>query len=229
MNGQVCPKTQNGYQRHSESQNFGTRVSSHELWDQLTPDGPVMPGAWSDEVVIFLNQFAKSNFADGVNVKAVSKNQKKQIDRQIRPKKYVAAEETILSLRPDKNNLTFHPIPTIDGENVDQVTMGWATIVNAHPFTLYPEPVIYWQMGRFHWQGLVPWHEAISIEESCQRIEYLAESIDGAGIYSTPEDLLYLPGSLIHHPKQKSRTATVLYDAFTATQFDDPHVYRCNY
>ncbi len=209
--------------------NIGSRVSCHDLWDQCEPGVSILHAGWPEEITIFLDKFCRADGAERVEVINVSKAGKHQSSALVEPANYVATEQTVMSLLPNKNHLLFHPVPFVGDKKLKTVRMGWATVLDVHPLRLFPEPVVFWNIGPNAFQGLIPWYSEKTVKESCRDIEMMGAEIDGATVYSTPKDMLFLPGSLIFCGKHKSMTASVLYDAFTATTFENFDEHRSDY
>lgn len=79
---------------------------------------------------------------------------------------------------------------------------------------------MFWTIGPNAYQFLSPWHEEISLKETRKRMRDQCIGMD-SNHFSPKQDLMHMPGSLIHQPNMPPVTAAVLYDAFSALEVSE--------
>ncbi len=209
---------------------FGFRKSCHSGWLQCAPYEPVYYDDWPFDAAEFIVKLAEENPELQVRICGVKPSGKIQREHFVIGDDFDHAQNLLYEFVDTTDlNIMFDPVPWSGGVRKEAVRLGWATVAGGHPFHLHPEPVIFWEVGSHAYQALVPWHGPVDIAESCETAAHGASVQRGAGAVSGPNELLFVPGSLIRSKGLPAFTATVVYDAFSVATFDEPHLLWTDY
>jgi hypothetical protein len=230
--GQVRPKfnvnnTADKRDRYNKP-DYGWRKSVHKGWMQCLPH--VIGGAndWATEADMFVGQLGEHSSDIKIKICAVSTTGKITQEAFLQANREWDNALQLHSLEPDLYNIMFDPVPWKNGRRFKTTKFGFGTTTGKHPFDLFPEPVIFWTIAPNAYQYLLPWHETLSIEESKRRIRAQDHNC-GQNSFEPKQDLMHLPGSLIHKPNMPPATAAVLYDAFSTTEVSDTNLLWSKY
>ena len=199
-------------------------------WFQCTPDIPIEHDDWPFDAISFIKQLTEHSVSLGIRVCGVTSKGKVRNEYFLTGGNYYKAQDLLYEMASTTNlNIMFDPVPWADGARQKAVRLGWATIVGAHPFHMHPEPVTFWEVGSHTYQALVPWHEPVPIAKSCERAADCERVLRGVRSVSKPDELLFMPGSIIRKKGMPAFTAKVQYDAFSATELEEPHHFWAEY
>lgn len=199
---------------------YGWRKSGHKGWLQCRPEDVGDANDWATEAEMFLRQLGYCASKSQVRVCAVSKKGKLKKEYFFEPDDDWINANKLRELMPEKHNIMFDPVLWKNSKRSKSSRLGFATVSGAHPFELFPEPVIFWAIGVNAYQLLLPWHEELTLKQNERRIKEQDFGTDCNKFFPL-DDLMHLPGSLIHRPNMPPMTAAVLYDAFSVTDVED--------
>lgn len=196
---------------------YGWRKSTHKGWFQCRPQDVGGANDWATEAEIFIGQLGEHSSRNQVKICAVSADGKVQKKALFDPSKDWDNALKLMKLEPEKNNIMFDPVLWRNGKRSKKTKLGFGTISGVHPFEFFPEPVMFWTIGPNAYQFLSPWHEEISLKEDRKRMRDQSVEMDSHH-FIPKQNLMHLPGSLIHRPNMPPVTAAVLYDAYACLE-----------
>ena len=196
---------------------LGWRHSLHNGWIHLEPnDVPEFDG-WAHDAAEFLYRLGEGNSKNAIRVVAKSRSGELIKEVFIDPSDFEDAQHKLLELEPESVNLVFDPVPWKKGKRKKKTRFGWVTMSGVHPLGSFPEPVIYWSVGPNAYQALLPWHKPRDLNPSCGHShDAVAYSPTGFS-ESKVDDLLVMPGSIIHAGQLPPFTSIVRYDMLSTT------------
>jgi hypothetical protein len=194
---------------------YGPRKSVHKGWIQNYYHQLLKPDGWSVEAEIFLQKVGDCDSNNRVRVCAVNPKGKIEAERFFNPAKYMVIADVLYDWATGSAcNIMFDPVPWIRGKRSKRTRLAFRTVVGEHPFDYFPSPTIFWAIGVAAYQFLAPLPHPMKVRD-------MIELMDNAGLsrahrlQQPGDELLYVPGSLIHRPGLPPYTAEVLFDAFS--------------
>jgi hypothetical protein len=178
---------------------------------------------WIKTIERFIYTLAESDEEKAIQIEARSAKNKLKAKRFINGDCHHHFAYEMTDLVAMQCNLVFRPQLVEFGEKTGTTKFGWFTCVGEEPFKLFPDPAIVWKIGSNAYQGLMPLPHEMLVDLV---IAYVTGENDGhyqGTLTSGPNDLLYLPGSLIYKPGLPPYTAEIIKDDFT--RFDPYSTY----
>jgi hypothetical protein len=212
-----------------EQKQFGKRLSAHSGWCYCEPNDITEFDGWSHEGADFLCRLGEEN--EEMKIKVVAESRDGEVTNEIfiDPSDFEGTQIQLIELGPESFNILFDPVPWKNGERKKKTRFGWLTLSGCHPFGSFPEPVAYWAIGPHAYQLIIPWHMPVKLEDSCEASLFAAPFSVSADAQSKIDDLLYMPGSIIHAGRLPPFTAFMKYDAFSVSELDDRDKFWANY
>lgn len=200
---------------------FGRRKSCHARMKHCIVNSTDSFQAWAIDATRFC-QMLFADYADHeMQLFAISPNGEVLDHEAICPHQAEEFAKLLLDLSPESNNIMFSPVPHDHCGQVDEIRNGWVTIEGADPLSIFPPPVAYWRTGRDCYEAIIARHSQTALEDSCNEAMASASEQAQASLSSDDQDLLIMPGSLVHRPGVAPFTALLEYDVFTATYVKD--------
>lgn len=198
-----------------KSGGYGYRKSVHKGWIQHYYHQHLKPEGWSVDAETFLQKVGDCDSNNRVRVCAVNPKGGTEVERFFKPTKDMAIADILHDWATGSAcNIMFDPVPWIRGKRLKRTRLGFRTIVGEHPFDYLPSPTVFWAIGVSAYQFLAPMPHLMKVRD-------MIEFMDNAGLsgaqrlHQPSDELLYVPGSLIHRPGLPPYTAEVLFDAFS--------------
>ena len=206
---------------HYEIKRFGIRRSAHSGWMNCLPDDIQKPDGWSHEASEYLCRLGEEDGDKKIKVIAESREGERIKEIFIDPSEFDDTQIKLIDLEPESYNILYDAVPWENGKRKEKTRFGWLTVSGCHPLSSFPEPVAYWAIGPHAYQLLIPWHMPVDLEDSCKAALDAAPYSRGCVAESNVDDLLFLPGSIIHAGRLPPFTALMKYDAFSVSELDD--------
>jgi len=203
-----------------KAEGYGWRKSIHSAWMHALPYEHIEQEDWPIEASMFLEKLASGDKHASLKICAASPQGEIIHTKFVNPYEHEKIEDMLADFANAGHNLLFDPVIWRNGKRLRKSRVGFGTVTNGHPFDFFPEPSIYWAVGVKAFQFLLPLHEPMKLGEVSQT----AQPADLDFYWSQKpkrNDLMIIPGSLIHNPFQPPFTAEVLFDAFSVTDIDN--------
>lgn len=212
-----------------EQKVFGWRQSVHSGWISCQPRGCTDPNGWPFEGAEFLCRLGEED--PNLRIKVVATSRKGKVIKEVfmDPSDSGGVEDRLFDLEPETVNLLFDPVPWVDGKRKKDTRFGWLTISGQNPLGTFPEPVAYWAVGPHAYQSLIPWHMPVKLKDSCKNAENALRFSGSISVRSKEDDLLIMPGSIVHAGHLPPFTAFMKYDMFSVTEVGDPDAFWTQY
>ena len=199
---------------------YGWKKSIHKGWIQHYYHQHPEPYGWPVEAEIFLQKVGDCSPSNRVRVCAVSPHGDVEAEHFLNPAEDMAMADVLLDLAAyTDHNVMFDPVPWKRGVRLNRTRLGFKTIVGEHPFDYFPCPTMFWEIGASAYQFLAPLPRAMELQQMVKMLD--CAGLTRAHRLENPNnELLYVPGSLIHRPGLPPFTAEVLFDAFSEVEVD---------
>lgn len=198
-----------------KSGGYGYRKSVHKGWIQNYYHQHLKPEGWPVDAEIFLQKVGDCDSNNRVRVCAVSPKGRIEAERFLNPTKDMAIADILYDRAIGSAcNIMFDPVPWKKGKRSKRTRLAFRTIVGEHPFDYLPSPTIFWGVGLSAYQLLAPLSHAMKVQEMTELMDNASLS-RARRLHQPSDELLYVPGSLIHRPGLPPYTAEVLFDAFS--------------
>ena len=207
----------------------GFKYSVHDDWDYLGPYGRSPIEEWAFDGATFLCRLGEENPSSQIKVVVRSREGEPTKEHFLNPSDLFGTQGWLYDLWPEFENVLFDPVLYENGVRKDQTRFGWVTLTGVHPLSLFPEPVIYWAIGPDAYQALLPWHMPLSVKHSCELAHCAAPYSNSSWSDSNEDDLLVMPGSIVHAGHLPPFTALVKYDMFSVSEIEDAADYLHRY